>query len=226
MPGLPGRRRQGLFTQPGEEEQLEFGYCFDVSSPSNPCPHALTFPLPGRHKSLRPNMGISLRDPIPPHAANRQQPLVSSDSPSSTTFLTPAQGLPPLRQLPLPPRLHLLLHNHVPRVQRPALLAPHRAAARAHRHPHYPLVRVTLRAQLAKTPRSGSVGGLEAQEGGITALSCTVDGIERIRGADVWDRLLDYASWSGAACCIVLFSGSWGYGYKGGVNGVCIAAAG
>ncbi|KAF2501638.1 UNC-50 family protein [Lophium mytilinum] len=31
VPGLPGRRRQGLFTQPGEEEQLEFGYCFDVS---------------------------------------------------------------------------------------------------------------------------------------------------------------------------------------------------
>ena len=30
VPGLPGRRRQGLFTQPGEEEQLEFGYCFDV----------------------------------------------------------------------------------------------------------------------------------------------------------------------------------------------------
>ncbi|OCK86158.1 UNC-50 protein [Lepidopterella palustris CBS 459.81] len=32
VPGLPGRRRQqGLFTQPGEEEQLEFGYCFDVA---------------------------------------------------------------------------------------------------------------------------------------------------------------------------------------------------
>lgn len=30
--GLPGRRRQqGLFTQAGEGEQLEFGYCFDVS---------------------------------------------------------------------------------------------------------------------------------------------------------------------------------------------------
>ena len=30
--GLPGRRRQqGLFTQAGEVEQLEFGYCFDVS---------------------------------------------------------------------------------------------------------------------------------------------------------------------------------------------------
>ncbi|KAF2399851.1 hypothetical protein EJ06DRAFT_530640 [Trichodelitschia bisporula] len=34
VPGLPGRRRQGLFTQPGEGDQLEFGYCFDVS----PCP--------------------------------------------------------------------------------------------------------------------------------------------------------------------------------------------
>ena len=30
--GLPGRRRQqGLFTQAGGGEQLEFGYCFDVS---------------------------------------------------------------------------------------------------------------------------------------------------------------------------------------------------
>lgn len=30
--GLPGRRRQqGLFTQAGAGEQLEFGYCFDVS---------------------------------------------------------------------------------------------------------------------------------------------------------------------------------------------------
>lgn len=31
VPGLPGRRRRGLFTQPGDGEQLEFGYCFDVS---------------------------------------------------------------------------------------------------------------------------------------------------------------------------------------------------
>jgi hypothetical protein len=32
IPGLPGRRRQGLFTaQLGEQETLEFGYCFDVS---------------------------------------------------------------------------------------------------------------------------------------------------------------------------------------------------
>ena len=30
--GLPGRRRQlGLFAQVGGGEQLEFGYCFDVS---------------------------------------------------------------------------------------------------------------------------------------------------------------------------------------------------
>jgi hypothetical protein len=30
--GFPGRRRQhGLFTQSEDEEQLEFGYCFDVS---------------------------------------------------------------------------------------------------------------------------------------------------------------------------------------------------
>ena len=35
--GLPGRRRQqGLFTQAGEGEQLEFGYCFDVSGMNEP----------------------------------------------------------------------------------------------------------------------------------------------------------------------------------------------
>jgi len=35
--GLPGRRRQqGLFTREGEGEQLEFGYCFDVSSIMQP----------------------------------------------------------------------------------------------------------------------------------------------------------------------------------------------
>jgi hypothetical protein len=32
VPGLPGRRRQGLFTQlGGNGDQLEFGYCFDVA---------------------------------------------------------------------------------------------------------------------------------------------------------------------------------------------------
>lgn len=32
--GLPGRRRQqGLFTREGQEESLEFGYCFDVIYP-------------------------------------------------------------------------------------------------------------------------------------------------------------------------------------------------
>ncbi|KAI9847282.1 MAG: hypothetical protein M1837_002868 [Sclerophora amabilis] len=29
--GLPGRRRQGLFGQTGDGDQLEFGYCFDVA---------------------------------------------------------------------------------------------------------------------------------------------------------------------------------------------------
>ncbi|KAF2760875.1 UNC-50 [Pseudovirgaria hyperparasitica] len=31
VPGLPGKRRQGLFMRPGEGEQLEYGYCWDVS---------------------------------------------------------------------------------------------------------------------------------------------------------------------------------------------------
>lgn len=37
--GSRGRRRgaaQGLFVQPGEKDQLEFGYCFDVSSDAVP----------------------------------------------------------------------------------------------------------------------------------------------------------------------------------------------
>jgi hypothetical protein len=34
VPGLPGRRRQGLFIDPNEGEQLEFGYCFDVRGSS------------------------------------------------------------------------------------------------------------------------------------------------------------------------------------------------
>ncbi|KAK3168121.1 hypothetical protein OEA41_004567 [Lepraria neglecta] len=34
--GLPGRRRQqGLFTREGEGEMLEFGYCFDATTPSS-----------------------------------------------------------------------------------------------------------------------------------------------------------------------------------------------
>lgn len=37
--GLPGRRRQhGLFTQVGDGEQLEFGYCFDVGGLSQERP--------------------------------------------------------------------------------------------------------------------------------------------------------------------------------------------
>ena len=35
IPGLPGRRR-GLFASPGEPEQLEFGYCFDVRQNRSP----------------------------------------------------------------------------------------------------------------------------------------------------------------------------------------------
>ena len=40
IPGLPGRRRQqGLFTAAEDREQLEFGYCFDVSdsAPHSSC---------------------------------------------------------------------------------------------------------------------------------------------------------------------------------------------
>lgn len=66
--GLPGRRRQqGLFVQPEDREQLEFGYCFDVRAsqdwrglfPNTADPWIL-----GGHTSLLPCLGTSLRDTV------------------------------------------------------------------------------------------------------------------------------------------------------------------
>lgn len=72
--GLPGRRRQqGLFTQAGEGEQLEFGYCFDVSlfamlgtieeQTDIRC-------LSGCDSSFLPGLGVVVRHAICPLAAN------------------------------------------------------------------------------------------------------------------------------------------------------------
>ncbi len=75
--GLPGRRRQqGLFTQAGEGEQLEFGYCFDVSlfallgtieeQTDVRC-------LSGCDTSLLPSLGVVVRHAVCPLAANSQR---------------------------------------------------------------------------------------------------------------------------------------------------------
>lgn len=63
--GLPGRRRQqGLFVQAEDREQLEFGYCFDVSKsqdkPSEPADWAIL----GGYKSFLSCLGSSICDTV------------------------------------------------------------------------------------------------------------------------------------------------------------------
>ena len=64
--GLPGRRRQqGLFTQAGDAEQLEFGYCFDVSIPN--CIFELSdekLTASGCHSCLLSCVGMAVRHAI------------------------------------------------------------------------------------------------------------------------------------------------------------------
>ena len=78
--GSRGRRRgaaQGLFTQPGEKEQLEFGYCFDVRlSARNPV-ESPTFwhcRFIGIQPGLLSSLSPPLRGAIPPFAASHPQP--------------------------------------------------------------------------------------------------------------------------------------------------------
>ena len=72
--GLPGRRRQqGLFTQAGEGEQLEFGYCFDVSLAallSTTKRQTDIRCLSGRDTSFLPGLGVVVRHAVCPLAAN------------------------------------------------------------------------------------------------------------------------------------------------------------
>lgn len=70
--GSRGRRRgaaQGLFTQPGEKDQLEFGYCFDVGVlVSRPESDLLLTDICnlGLQSCIFPSVPSSLRRPIPP----------------------------------------------------------------------------------------------------------------------------------------------------------------
>jgi hypothetical protein len=77
--GSRGRRRgaaQGLFMQPGEKDQLEFGYCFDVSpllDPTNGAFGLITLPS-GIQPCLLSPLPPSLRGAVPPTAAAYPQP--------------------------------------------------------------------------------------------------------------------------------------------------------
>lgn len=79
--GLPGRRRQpGLFTQAGEGEQLEFGYCFDVSGGTSRgnrrVGQADRGGDAGCYKSFLSSLGMVVRHAIHPLAADSEGQLV------------------------------------------------------------------------------------------------------------------------------------------------------
>lgn len=84
--GLPGRRRQqGLFTQAGEGEQLEFGYCFDVSGGTDrlwkserKTGTVLTrLDCEGCDTSVLSGLGVAVRYAVHPLAADIEGQLVS-----------------------------------------------------------------------------------------------------------------------------------------------------
>lgn len=85
--GLPGRRRrQGLFTQADEGEQLEFGYCFDVSGPTQlevreGAQNADTRET-GCNSSLFPGLGLAIRGSIYLGTSNHKRSLVTSGVPN------------------------------------------------------------------------------------------------------------------------------------------------
>lgn len=80
--GLPGRRRQqGLFTQAGEGEQLEFGYCFDVSGGTG-CGdlrmgQADSGDVAGRYTSVLSGLGMVVRYAVHSLAVDSEGQLVS-----------------------------------------------------------------------------------------------------------------------------------------------------
>ena len=80
--GLPGRRRQqGLFTQAGEGEQLEFGYCFDVSGGTGcgdlTMGQADSGDVAGRHTSVLSGLGMFVRYAVHSLAVDSEGQLVS-----------------------------------------------------------------------------------------------------------------------------------------------------
>lgn len=119
--GSRGRRRgaaQGLFVQPGEKDQLEFGYCFDVR-------FLLDFSLDAFALTLLALSGLQSRL-FPTIPAPLRGAILASPSPHAQPKQFP--GYFP-RQHPLPLRLNLLHIYHFPGVQCPAFPAQHRASA-------------------------------------------------------------------------------------------------
>ncbi|CAK40893.1 uncharacterized protein An11g10950 [Aspergillus niger] len=104
--GGRGRRRgaaQGLFTQPGEKDQLEFGYCFDTS---------------GIESGILPSVSTSLRGPVPaPPAAPAQPEQLPGHFPRKHPLLVG----------------HNLLHlHHISRIQCASVPPQHGASAAPH----------------------------------------------------------------------------------------------
>ncbi len=90
--GLPGRRRQqGLFTQAGEGEQLEFGYCFDVSGGMSWGDMRVGLADreddAGCHSSFLSGLGVVVRDAVHPVAADSEGQLVSVKTGKAQDFM-------------------------------------------------------------------------------------------------------------------------------------------
>jgi hypothetical protein len=75
-----------------------------------------------------------------------------------------SQGLASPLELALPAGAELLLHHHLPRIQRPALPPPHRAPTSTGCCHGYTLVRLVIRLQHVDTFRAGVMGGRQVAE--------------------------------------------------------------
>ncbi|KAJ8108880.1 hypothetical protein OPT61_g7860 [Boeremia exigua] len=63
-------------------------------------------------------------------------------------------------------RAHLLLHHHLPRLQRAAVFAPHRAATRPSRDSDDTVVRIAVWIQYGEALCAGHMGGRQATKAG------------------------------------------------------------
>ena len=106
--GLPGRRRQqGLFVQPQERDQLEFGYCFDVSFRFKILIYVwsrglTTGILIGFDSGVLSSVGVTVRGTVHIDTGDIKRVL----------------GVIILRKYIIPRRSRVLLHNNLSRIQR------------------------------------------------------------------------------------------------------------
>jgi hypothetical protein len=117
---LPGRRR-GLYNlndADAGKEELEFGYCWDVAIRAFVPVWVFLYII---QFLCMPLIGTD-------HWYVNSPPI---PSPFSLLLTHITQALPPPLKHTLPLRLKLLLHHHLPGLQRAAVPAPHGAAARA-----------------------------------------------------------------------------------------------